>query len=97
MIEIVDDQGRKRRYQMSDEGSDVEYTEDEVEQLGVYMGVPDLNQIDWQEAVTELHNKLYDVGLFTMDDILAREGMLAIVITAVLQKKIVSLYSEGDR
>jgi hypothetical protein len=60
------------------------------------MGVPDLDQIDWEQAVTELHNKLYDVGLFTMDDITTREGMLSAVITATLKSKIVRLYVEGE-
>ena len=96
MIEIVDERGRKQRYQMSDEDSDIVYTEEEIADLGVSMGVPDLDQVDWEQAVTELHNLLYDRGLFTMDDVTAREGLLSAVVLAVLKGKIVRLYKQGE-
>lgn len=96
MIEVVDERGRKQRYQMSDENGDIAYTEEEIAEIGVSMGVPDLDQIDWEQAVTELHNKLFDTKLFTMDDITAREGLLSAVVLAVLKAKIVKLYIQGE-
>lgn len=97
MIEIVDERGRIMRYQMSDEDSDIDYTAEEIAAIGVYTGVPDLDQVDWDETVTKLHNTLYKLGLFTMDDLLAREGILSTAITASLKSSIVKLYSEGDK
>ena len=96
MIEIVDESGRKRRYQMSDEGDNVAYTEEEIAELGVDIGVPDLNQIDWDKIVTDLHNLLYDRRLFTMDDVTAREGLLSSVILSILLAKVANLYSKGE-
>lgn len=96
MIEIVDERGRKQRYQMSDEGSNVAYTKEEIADIGVSMGVPDLDQIDWEAAVTELHNRLFDTKLFTMDDVTTREGLLSAVVLAVLKAKIVKLYIQGE-
>lgn len=97
MIEIVDDRGRKLRYSMSDEDSDIAYTVDEIKEIGVNIGVPNLDSLDWEQIVTDLHNKLYDTGLFTMDDVIEREGILSAVILSILSARIVGLYSEGER
>lgn len=96
MVEIVDERGRKQRYLLSEEYADDDYTRQEVADYGVDVGVPNLDQVDWEVAVTQLHNKLYDVGLFTMADVTAREGLLSAVILAVLKGKIVNLYSQGE-
>ena len=96
MIEIVDERGRKMRYKMSDEADDVAYTNEEIAEMGVEVGVPDLDQIDWDKAVTDLHNKLYATHLFTMDDIASREGLLSAVILSIFKAKIANLYIEGE-
>ena len=96
MIIFVDERGRKQRYLMSDEGSDVVYTQEEIATLGVYTGLPDFNQIDWEQAATDIHNKLFDMQIFTMDDVISREGMLSAVILSILKGKIVNLYLEGE-
>ena len=95
MIEFVDEYGRKQRYQMSDEDGDVAYTQAEVIELGVDRGIPDLDQIDWAQAVTDIHNKLFDMHMFTMDDVTVREGMLSAAILSILKGKIANLYLEG--
>lgn len=96
MIEFVDERGRQQRYQMSDEDGDVAYAQDEIKELGVDRGIPDLDQINWEQAVTDIHNKLFSMGMFTMDDITAREGMLSAVILAVLKGKVANLYLQGE-
>ena len=96
MIEIVDERGRKMRYKMSDEDDNIAYTRDEIAELGINMGVPDLNQLDWDQIIIDLHNKLYDTKLFTMDDVTAKEGLLSAVILSVLMAKVANLYSKGE-
>ena len=95
MIEFVDERGRKQRYQMSDEDGAEPYTQQEIADLGVDRGIPNLDQIDWAQAVTDIHNKLFDMKLFTMDDVTAREGLLSAAILSILKGKIVNLYLEG--
>lgn len=96
MIEFVDERGRKMRYKMSDEEADVAYTADEIAEIGVNVGVPDLDRVDWEKAITALHNKLYDTHLFTMDDVIQKEGLLSKVILSIFKAKIANLYSEGE-
>lgn len=96
MIEIVDERDRKMRYKMSDEETDIAYTVEEIAEIGVNIGVPDLDRIDWEKAVTDLHNKLYDTHLFTMDDITSKEGLLSAVILSTFMARIANLYSKGE-
>ena len=88
-IKIVDDSGKNMRYAINDDDNPEEATE-----IGINIGVPDLDRIDWQEASIELNNKLDEMGLFTIDDVVQREGALSSAILFIFKRKIVRLYKE---
>lgn len=87
IIELVDEDGFKRRYAVNDD-EDLE----NVEEVGVDVGVPDLSSIDWDGLHREIHNRLYDLGIFTPDDILARGDGITTTLKIVLGKAIIRCY-----
>lgn len=87
VVKINEENGRKMRYAINDE-DDAE----DAESIGINVGVPDLDEIDWESAVTELSNALFDMGLFTMDDIIAKDGALVNAVLSVFKRKVVKLY-----
>lgn len=89
IVEITDGDGRNMRYAINDDDNP-----EEASEIGINVGVPDLNRIDWQEASIELHNKLNDMGLCTIDDVAQKEGALSSAILFVFKRKIVKLYKE---
>lgn len=88
-VEVVDGQGRKMRYALNDDDDPKDAAE-----IGINVGVPDLDRIDWEATVTKLHNLLYDRKLFTIDDIAREENALSGVIFSTFKQEIVALYKE---
>ena len=89
IIKVTDSDGKNKRYAINDDDNP-----EEAVDIGINVGVPDLDRIDWQAASTELNNKLDDMGLLTIDDVAQKEGALSSAILFVFKRKIVKLYKE---
>ena len=87
IVQTVDDSGRKRRYAINDDDDPRD-----AEEIGIDVGVPDPDQIDWESASIELSNVLYDMGLFTMDDVATKEGALPGAVLSVFKRRMLKLY-----
>ena len=87
IVEWVDERGYKRRNAIRDADPD------ELAPMGVPMGCPpDLDILDWGYLQKELHNALFDAGLYTWDDVQrAQDGVSRAIITA-FKRQVVTLY-----
>ncbi|RLD00239.1 MAG: hypothetical protein DRI46_07850 [Chloroflexi bacterium] len=87
IVTIVDEDGLKQRYQIQDDDDP-----NDAAEVGLNIGVPNLEQVDWEEVRKELHNRLFDMRLFTMQDIIDQQSGMGNAISSVLLKKIKGLY-----
>ena len=87
IIETVNENGCKKRYAINDDDNP-----EEAEHIGINIGVPDLSGMNMEVALVELNNVLYDMGLFTIDDIASKEGALIAAVLSVFKSKVVKLY-----
>lgn len=88
IIELTNEKGYLKRYLVNEE--DVS----EAEEIGLDVGVPDLDQLDWEAMKVELSNQLYRSGLFTIQDIRAKESGISSALRFVFLRKITDLYKE---
>lgn len=89
LFTLVDEDGFKRRYQLQDDDD-----EKDAAEIGLYVGVPEIRNLDWDNLARILHNRLHDMGFFTMDDIEAKQTGLAQALGSALQKQVKTLYKE---
>lgn len=87
IIEITNEDGFKERWAIQDD-DDIE----EAQEIGIYVGVPDLSSIDWEGLHRRIHNALHDHGFFTMKDVNARGAVMNSVIKVELTRQIINLY-----
>lgn len=92
MKELIfqNNKGLWKRYLVED---DVE-SHSEAEEIGLDIGVPDLEQLDWEALKVELNNKLHASGLFTIEDLKRRESGITSIIIGIFKKPIINLYKE---
>lgn len=64
--------------------------------LGIIQGPPNLDELDWEAAKRDLHNALFDAGLYTWFDIQQKQGLPGIVQTA-FRTRIINLYREVEQ
>ena len=86
-IEWVDERGYKRRSMLRDDDPD------ELAHMGIPLpGPPDLDQLDWGHLQRELHNALFNAGLFTWQDVqVAQTGVTSAILTG-FKRPVVTLY-----
>lgn len=60
--------------------------------IGILSGPPDLEQLDWDEIKTKIHNLLLQKRLFNLDDIQRRQTDLEWCINSAVIKSIFRLY-----
>lgn len=89
IVNLEDRNGFKRRYWISDD-----VPEEDIPDIGMDVGVPDIRQLDWDDIARELNNRLHERGLFSMTDVYDQENALLTTIKSVLLPKIKNLYRE---
>lgn len=87
MIKTVEDeQGRKKRLLLADGVTDPEQ--------GIYIGVPDLDALDWESLITALHNNLHDANLFELKDVEQNQSGISGAVVRAFVPAIRKLYKE---
>lgn len=87
IVQTVDEAGFKQRYQIQDDDDP-----NDAAEIGLNIGVPDIRQLNWDEAIKDLHNRLFDMRLFEMQDIIDQQSGMGNAISSVLLKRIKNLY-----
>lgn len=88
IIELTDEDGYKRRYLVNEDDKD------NAAEVGLDVGVPDLNQLDWEGIKRDLHNQLFDKRLFTIEDVRRQELGITTALRSVFLRNITNLYKE---
>jgi hypothetical protein len=86
VIEWIDGDGWKRKSMVKDSMLP------EQAHQGIPRDLPDLRQLDCETVLKELHNLLYDRGLFTIADLNKFPNGLRGAIDAVIYPKVLALY-----
>lgn len=87
-VDIYDEQGWLRRYEIRDDMVEFEAT------AGLPISPPDLTLLNCDEILKELHNMLTERNLITIDDIQRTNTRLSNTILAVMLPKIMNLYKQ---
>ena len=64
--------------------------------IGILEGPPDLEQLDWDEIKTRIHNLLLKKRLFSLDDIQRRQSDLEWAVYSAVIKSIFKLYQTNN-
>lgn len=81
--------GRLKAFWVKDDAETTEY--------GIPELPPDLNRLDWEGMVTELHNQLVIEGFTTWQDVQRRQDVFQGIVLAVVRNKIINLYKLVDQ
>lgn len=81
-----DEQGYKRCSLLRDKDSDQDAA------IGIPVGPPDMEELDWELIKKELNNLLVDRELYTFNDIQFNVGALQSSILSVIRPKLLRLY-----
>lgn len=65
---------------------------DSMAPSGLQYEPPDLNEINWEGVLRDLHNALLEQGLVTWHDVQVQQNTLGPMIVSALKKRLVALY-----
>lgn len=88
-VEWTDEKGFKRGSLLREQDPEV------LRESGVPIGPPNLDEVDWEGVKRDLHNRLYELGLFTWEDVVAKQNGVTSAILSAFRKRIVTLYRTG--
>lgn len=89
LVEWTDENGFKRGSLLREQDPEV------LKESGVPVGPPNLDFLDWEGLKRDLHNQLYQRGLFTWDDVVAKQNGVTSAILSAMRKRVVTLYRVG--
>ena len=69
-----------------------------IMKYGIPSEPPDLDRLDWEKLVKNLHNKLMETGMLTWKNVQSSPGQRGITsaILAVFRRPIITLYRERE-
>ena len=89
LIEWMDEDGYKR-------GSLLREGDPEpIREAGLPVSPPDVNLIDWDAVKRDLHNQLYERGIFNWDDVQRAQSGVTGAVLAALKRQVLVLYRGG--
>ena len=65
--------------------------------FGIPAGVPDINSLDWEEIKKNLNNYLFDVGIFTANDVAIHQHAITNAVLACVRRPLLLLYREKGK
>lgn len=63
--------------------------------LGIPVGPPDLNQMDWEGMKKEMNNYLAEAGIFTWDDLQRHQPQFLGVVN-IVKRHLILLYRDSE-
>lgn len=87
-VDWTDKNGWRRRSVVRDDQDDADAPG------GVQLGPPDVRGLDWEGVSRDLHNLLFDHGLFTWDDLQRSKVSLVTICESVLRRRVIMLFRE---
>jgi len=91
LVKYEDMEGWKRQSYIKEDMPDNEAP------MGVPNDVPDLRQIDMNEALRELNNLLFDRGIFTLKDVSQKQNQLRNAVELIFFKRVFDLYKNNNQ
>jgi len=86
-IESINSDGLKERWAVQDDDP-----EEDVKEVGIYVGVPDMSEMDWDGLRVRMHNALHDAKIFTSDDLTAKGGAVKALVCVEVVRELAKLY-----
>ena len=69
---------------------------DTVPSQGIIQGPPNLDDLDWEGIKRDLHNALFDAGLYCWLDVQQKQ-LLPGLILGVTRARLINLYREAEK
>ena len=63
---------------------------------GILANPPDVQALDWQEIIKDIHNGLVDNGLIQISDIQRSNSGLDSIISGAIKRRLVALYRSNE-
>lgn len=89
LVEWTDKRGYQWRSWIRDEDPD------EMASQGIPEGPPPLEGLDWEAIKRDIHNRLFDAGLFSWRDVQEKKGLRGAILSA-MRKRLIYLYREAE-
>ena len=86
IVEWEDDKGYKYKSLLRDQDQNVHAVR------GILIGPPPVTELDWVGIQKDLNRELFNLGLFTWDDVQNGGDKLKSAILTVLRKRLINLY-----
>lgn len=86
LVHWVDEKGWHRASLVRDSDPD------DMAPQGIGKDPPRLDDLTWQDCMKEIHNKLVDMEIFSLDDVQRHQDAVGNVVGGVIRRKIIELF-----